>query len=199
MRTPSISPPTSLGKPSVPYDILEHRHRFAAWAASRAASVKGCRFSAEQGKAVLERAGLRELIAAPKELPDPNPASVDSAHACWRQKVMEIARRDFLLPFTHGIAAKLINVYLKATFVCGGHEDHERVRHLHPPVDGLLLDSLCRAAAGGEDLTKRWTTMRDKRWSKFDAQDYQSVIDGIRQVVGNQPLWMIEAHWRGYQ
>lgn len=59
MRTSSISLPTSLGKPSAPYDILEHRHRFAAWAASRAASVKGCRFSAEQGKAVLEHGSAR--------------------------------------------------------------------------------------------------------------------------------------------
>ena len=41
--------------------------------------------------------------------------------------------------------------------------------------------------------------MRDKRWSKFDAKDYQSVIEEIRQVVGRAPLWAIEAHWRGHQ
>ena len=186
-------------KPSSEYDILEHRRRFAAWAASRAASVKGCRFSAEQGRAILERAELRQLIADPKRLPDPDPSSVDGAHERWRQKVIEIAQRDFLLPFTHGVAAKLINMYLKAAFVCGGHEQHERVRHLHPPVDGLLLDSLARATAGGEDLKNVWTALRDKRWSRFDAEHYKSAILAIRRVVGDQPLWTIEAHWRGYQ
>jgi hypothetical protein len=46
------------------------------------------------------------------------------------------------LRFTHGIAAKLVNVYLKSVFVCGGRHDHPRVRALHPPIDSLLLDAL---------------------------------------------------------
>ena len=194
----SASTTTAASVSVVRYDILEHRHRFAAWAASRAASVKGCRFSVEQGKAILERAGQRALIACPQELPAPNPSSVDRAHEAWREAVIDAAR-DFRLTFTHGIAAKLINIYLKAAFVCGGHEDHERVHHLHPPVDGLLLDSLHRSAAGGEVLVDLWAAMAAKRWSKFDAKDYQSVIDAVRRVVGCAPLWTIEALWRGYQ
>jgi len=53
------------------YTIDEHKHRFAAWAASRAASVKGCRFSVEQGKKLLEAAGMQHLISDPSNLPFP--------------------------------------------------------------------------------------------------------------------------------
>jgi hypothetical protein len=35
------------------YSIEEHKHRFAAWAASRAANVNKCRFRVEQGKKIL--------------------------------------------------------------------------------------------------------------------------------------------------
>lgn len=53
------------GVEQVEYTIDEHRHRFAAWAASRAASVINCRFSVEQGKKILEVAGIRHLISDP--------------------------------------------------------------------------------------------------------------------------------------
>ena len=36
------------------YKLFEHKHRFSAWAASRAASVIGCRFSVEDGQEILE-------------------------------------------------------------------------------------------------------------------------------------------------
>ena len=38
------------------YSIIEHKHRFASWAAGRAANVKGCRFTVEQGKKIIEDA-----------------------------------------------------------------------------------------------------------------------------------------------
>jgi hypothetical protein len=48
--------------------IEEHKHRFAAWAAARAAATKGVRFTVAQGKQVLEAIGLpRE----PEQLPLP--------------------------------------------------------------------------------------------------------------------------------
>jgi hypothetical protein len=44
------------------YSIETHRHRFAAWAASRAASVNACRFPVEHGKKIIELAGIMEII-----------------------------------------------------------------------------------------------------------------------------------------
>ena len=48
------------------YDIKEHTHRFAAWAASRAASVKDFRFSVAKGKSWIEAVdGLRDCVCDP--------------------------------------------------------------------------------------------------------------------------------------
>jgi hypothetical protein len=50
----------------MPYSIEEHRHRFAVWAAGRAATVNGCRFKVEQGKEIIElltrRINTRHII-----------------------------------------------------------------------------------------------------------------------------------------
>ena len=118
----------------MPYTIEEHKHRFAAWAASRAASVKGCRFSVEQGKAILERVQLNRLLPSPDNLPAPK--SFDEVHREWRNQVISAAQ-ELGLEFTHGVAAKLINVYFKAAFVCGGYHNHVRVKAIHPPITWL--------------------------------------------------------------
>lgn len=52
------------------YTIEEHRHRFAAWAAGWAASVKGCRFTVEIGRRLLERAGFEAPTCYPDSLPN---------------------------------------------------------------------------------------------------------------------------------
>jgi len=177
------------------YSIYEHKHRFAAWAASRAASVNGCRFSVEEGKVILEDAGLKQLLVSADELPQPS--SIDAAHNGWRINVIAAAKRQ-RLNFTHGVAAKLINIYLKAAFVCGGQHNNKRVKSLHPPIDSQLLDELYEQNVG--DLKREWDQARKLRWSKFNSEQYENVIANVRLALGaNVPLWRIEKHWRGYQ
>jgi hypothetical protein len=167
------------------YSIHEHKHRFAAWAASRAASVIGCRFSVEQGKAVIEDADLRPLLLGPSQLPDPQ--QLDNAHCRWRVKVVAAARTRGLA-FTHGIAAKLVNVYLKTGLTCCGHDGDLRVQALDPPIDSLLLDELWAKDIGG--LRAEWAKARMIRWSRFTSDQYQCLIDSIRcqWALQNQPL-----------
>jgi len=172
----------------------QHRHRFAVWAAGRAASTKGCRFPVELGKDLLEKAGLHRL-AEPKDLPEV--ADFDDRHLGWRnQMIAEACSRD-LSSFTHGVAAKLINVYLKAMFVCGGY-DCDKVNALHPPIDSLLLTELAISEQNG-DLKKIWVSARRTRWSKFDGKTYEDVIRAIKRKVDGRPLWDIEQYWRGHQ
>ena len=179
----------------MPYTIDEHRHRFAAWAAARASSVNGCRFSVEQGKAILEASGMNQLLVDPANLPPPH--LIDTAHRKWRGAVIDSARGKGL-NFSHGIAAKLINVYLKASFVCGGHHSNERVRALHPPIDAVLLNELSARNFGG--LREAWNEARRIRWSNFTSQQYETVIMNIRTALGvNTPLWEIEQYWQGFQ
>lgn len=179
----------------MPYDIQEHKHRYAAWAASSAANTKTCRFAVAKGKRIIEDIGLHHLHADPNQLPEPG--DLDRQHRQWREDAQFSAASLGLDGFTHGIAAKLINMYLKGVFVCGGHEAHPKVAALHPPIDALLLGALSGPNAG-EHLT-HWSGLRKAKWSKFSSEDYENVIGIVRQTQAGDALWKIEEHWRGYQ
>ena len=177
------------------YTIDDHKHRFAAWAASRAASIKGYRFKVKQGKSILEAAGIQGLISTPDNLPLPQ--DFDGTHREWREKVI-LAARNENLSFSHGVAAKLINIYLKTIFICGGAHTHVRVKAIHPPIDGVLLKKLARENVGG--LKEFWDETILIGWSTFNSDQYEEVIKNIRFVLGNNaPLWEIEKYWKGYQ
>ena len=178
------------------YTIEEHKHRLAAWAASRAASAnEQCRFKVRVGVAILEASGFDSSFSRVDQLP--KPADVVNTHRIWRESVIREAKARNL-KFTHGVAAKLINCYLKVRFVCGGHENHEHVKCLPPPIDRTLLSKL--AAENVSGLRANWKAARDKGWSKFDSAKYEEVIDLIRQSLpADEPLWKIEEHWEGHQ
>jgi hypothetical protein len=178
------------------YGIEMHQHRFAAWAACRAASVVNCRFGVEQGRTILETCGFTASFCRPEQLPEPEPLAVDDAHRQWRADVMRAAT-SCGLPFTHGVAAKLVNIYLKSRFVCGGHCVNARVASLHPPIDSVLLSGLAEANVGGH--RQAWKQAAKTRWSKFGSDDYQHVIALIRHSLKGAPLWTVEEYWRGNQ
>jgi hypothetical protein len=165
------------------YDIATHQHIFACWAAGRASSVKGCRFEVSAAREWLEGIELRQYINAPDSLPD----DFDAAHREWRNRLLQNAR----LPLTHGIAAKLINCYLKAAIICAGHHHHPKVAKIHPPIDRLLLNRLAKEYP---DIT-----LPKKGWSTFDEYQYEEVIKQVKSLCNDQPLWMIEKYWQGHQ
>ena len=177
------------------YTIEDHKHRYASWAASRAASTKTCRFNVLQGKKIIEAVGLNLLLSDPALLP--GPTQIDAKHREWRMAAIKAASAEGLSGFGHGVAAKLINVYLKGAFVCAGHEAHENVAALHPPIDSLLLDELSANNVG--DLKKAWNVARKRRWSKFNSTEYEEVINSIRAALEGRPMWEVESYWRGYQ
>ncbi|EGQ8059299.1 hypothetical protein ORN63_000891 [Vibrio parahaemolyticus] len=176
------------------YTITEHKHRFSAWAASRASSVKETRFTVKQGKQLIESIGLDTLVDNPDKLPAR--VDIDKQHRLWREQLIAEASK-IGLTFTHGVAAKLINMYLKSALVCGGYDSHVKVVDLHPPIDAVLLNALCRSNIGG--LKFRWKEAELARWSKFSSDQYEQVIQSIREVMGSRALWEIEEFWKGHQ
>lgn len=176
------------------YTIEVHKHRLAAWAASRAASVNGCRFKVQLGAAILEESGFDAAFS----LTDlPTESDVDVVHARWRKAIIKKSAKHGL-DFTHGVSAKLINIYLKVRFICGGNHADKRVSNLHPPIDALLLQELAKQDFGGK--AKQWRKFGQARWSKFDSATYQSAIELIRQTLpAGTPLWKIEEYWEGFQ
>jgi hypothetical protein len=176
------------------YCIDEHSHRFAAWAASRAASVTGCRFKVKEGLDWLEVSGLTADMSAPSDLPEPS--QTDQQHRIWRARICRQAQTTHP-SVSHGVAAKLINCYLKSRFVCGGHHEHPNVAALHPPIDRLLLMALAKGSDGDEG--NAWKKAGNKGWSKFDSDEYEDLIAMMRKRLNGAPLWTIEEQWRGVQ
>jgi hypothetical protein len=158
--------------------------------------VKGCRFKVEDGRRILEESVFKPEFSRPEQLPSPE--RMDEDHRQWRHAVIDIAR-SCGHELTHGVAAKLINVYLKCRFVCGGHHAHENVRSLHPPIDDVLLRRLAEDDCGG--FKADWCKAHRTRWSNFKSVDYEVVIDRIRQTQEQrgEPLWEIERYWKGNQ
>lgn len=177
------------------YTIEDHSHRLAAWAASRAASVTGCRFKVHTGVALLETGGFDASFSEVDQLPDLG--DIDSVHRAWREKLINAAK-SHQLTLSHGIVAKLVNCYLKVRFVCARTHNDPRVQALHPPIDAVLLQELARVNFGGK--AREWRTFHRERWSKFDSLTYQKAINLIRESLPtDEPLWKIEEHWAGHQ
>ncbi len=170
------------------YTIHEHQHRYAAWAASRGASTKNCRFTVEAGKKLLEACGFDKNLRLP-------PASqFDTCHKEWRKAMKAKIKRN---TFKDGVAAKLINLYLKARFVHAGAEEDAKVRAIHPPIDSLLLHTL--ASHKNDKNAETWKEFAKQGWSNFEAKDYENVIKAIKVKCGKKGLWTIEEHWPGHQ
>jgi hypothetical protein len=179
----------------VSYSIEEHKHRFAAWAAGRAATVNKCRFKVEAAKNILEMSGMKEIAGNIDNLPQPE--DFDVFHERWREKVILVAD-DLKLTFTHGVAAKLINVYLKSIYVCGENHAEPKVRAIHPPIDSVLLDDLYNQNVG--NLKSEWHKARTARWSKLTSNQYEDIIKAVQKVIPpDQGLWKIEKYWQGFQ
>ncbi len=83
--------------------------------------------------------------------------------------------------FTLGVGAKLINMYLKSALVLGGYDSHVKLADLPPPIDAVLLKALRRSNTGG--LKSRWKAAELAKWSKFSSDQYEQVIQSIREVM----------------
>lgn len=179
------------------YSIEEHKHRFASWAASRGASTSpNCRFEVKLGKLLLEESGLRKIAESLEYLPEP--FEFDNQHKIWRNTIIEIAKRHQKV-FTHGVAAKLINLYLKSIFVCGENiHNAEKIKAIHPPIDSILLGELYRQNIG--EKRPAWEVARKAKWSNFTSEEYEQVISDIKSITkSGHGLWEVEQYWQGYQ
>ena len=176
------------------YTLAEHQHRLAAWAASTAASASPlCRFRVESGFRILEEAGFDKTLSMATQTE--NQLIFDGWHDEKRQVVIDTAARNGCC-FSHGIAAKLINCYLKVRFVCGPTDGTVNTAVIHPPIDSLLLKALAKTNIG--ELQHEWRYYDSLRWSKFSSEQYRQVIALIQGCLGTQPLWKIEKYWDGH-
>ncbi len=193
------------------YTIEEHQHRLACWAASRSAAASPyCRFSVETGNNLLKDIGISEDWALPATVEEFEKWHEDSC-----KKLMDIAQKneEYVFSgkaktekqpkerFAYGVAAKLINCYIKVRFV---HPSSKRASlvFIHPPIDRLLLSGLYdhdKKCAEVKEFAPKWKKYLDIGWSNFQEEAYKAVIDAVKSRVGEKPLWTIERYWEGMQ
>ena len=173
------------------YSIHEHEHRFSVWAAGRAASTsRKCRFKVEKAFVLLKYFEPLELECLPESV------DFDSFHDKICKSTMDKAKDLEIEGFSYGVAAKLVNVYLKARFVNASTVEQSKVKAIHPPIDSLLLKGLRRLKL----LSTKDKEAFGKPWSKFTEEEYKAVIQGVRNILGDGVgMWEIEKYWKGYQ
>lgn len=152
---------------------------------------------------LIEASGLNAIAAGWDQLPLPD--DFDKWHSNWRKKLIQKAPSYIGTGegriFSHGVAAKMINCYLKPLFITGvfettSSENENKRSSIHPPIDRVLLDGLANNNVG--EQRKYWQRKRDTGWSTFSSDQYESVIDAVREVTGGT-MWKIEQYWPGHQ
>ena len=171
------------------YDLFEHRHRFAVWAAARAAQ-RGLTDVATLQRA-LEACGVQEFVRSRRNLRS-SAQAFERHHRRWCSRIVTFLRRRGIAGATYGRAAKLVAIYLKSMVVLGPDSDSPLGRVIHPPIDRRLLTNLLSMAPKHEHL-RRW---RQTAWTKLDAEHYYALIADLRKAIpAGQPFWTLEQHW----
>jgi len=179
------------------YSLHDHKHRFSAWAASTAAraSRKKCHFSVEEGKKILESVDIEESIQRIPKIE--TQGKFDEWHIDICNHLILKAKSHSIQGFTFGVAAKLLNCYLKSYFI----DYLDELKFIHPPIDRLLLKKLADNNIG--EIEGFWRDKEKKGWSNFEEKDYSEVIKNIKETLNkiddSSSLWKIEYYWVGYQ
>jgi hypothetical protein len=181
------------GARSPAYTIDEHRHRFAVWAAGRAAQ----RGLSGGSNAVLAKAveicGVREAVQAHSAWSSDS-AEFDRVHATWCNAILAHLKKSEVAGASFGRAAKLIAIYLKTMVLISGSEDTKLGQVIHPPIDGILLRAMAADLAFDKASRRHW---RKTVWTKLDQGEYSKLIESLRRASCAQPFWMLERYWDG--
>lgn len=175
------------------YGIDEHRHRFALWAAARAAQ-RGLRGGSNAALAnAIETCGIVEVVRAPATTWPGTASTFDDVHVRWCENaIAKLGARGVATTF--GRAAKLIAIYLKTAVVSAGFQDSPFAQILHPPIDDILLRALAKDSTFTNTSRQLW---RQIRWTQLDRDSYVDLIRSLRAERLDTPaFWMIERFWR---
>ncbi|MES2585651.1 MAG: hypothetical protein V4536_01890 [Pseudomonadota bacterium] len=176
------------------YSFDRHRHLFSSWCASTASGASPkCRFAVKTGLNILDQSNVTSS-ALNTEFPKLTHKSFGDWHNTKCLLLMKVADSLGVAGFTYGVAAKMLNCYLKANFL----SELEKYSFIHPPIDRLLLSSL--REANFNNNKKIWRKYETKGWSNFSNEDYLNVINLIKlSLPVGVSIWKIEAFWKGHQ
>jgi hypothetical protein len=173
------------------YNLSEHRHRFAVWAAARAAQRNFT--TVEKLRGALESTDIRASLADAVTY-QASPLDFEHMHRRWCRGIVDHLTSHSVQQAAYGRAAKLIAVYLKATVIMGDRCDTPLGRCLHPPIDRVLLQTLAKSTSVQSPHRKDWGSIS---WTKLDEQAYYRLIVQLRAVLpSDTAFWQIEEYWQ---
>jgi hypothetical protein len=177
------------------YTLAEHRHRYAAWCAARAAGRGLAGATNGVFRAALEASGLPELVRAESEHWPASSSAFDRAHRGWCAAAVSSLHDQAVTDATFGRAAKLVAIYLKTLLVCGGRDRTPFARVAHPPIDRVLLQALARDQRFPQGTRSLW---RATNWTTMDADAYDRILGSLRDVgLDRDGFWRAERWWSG--
>jgi hypothetical protein len=174
----------------VSYDLSEHRHRFAVWAAARA-SQRGFT-TVDRLRTALQVTDIRKVLSDPRTL-HLSASQFDDLHRRWCSSICSNLSERRIAKVTYGRAAKLVAVYLKSTVIMGVGCDSSLGRNLHPPIDRTLLQAL---ASSDRITSPHKAAWRSINWTQLDEAAYDQLIGQLRDALPHDaPFWTIEEYW----
>jgi hypothetical protein len=204
------------------YNLDIHKHILSTWAASRAASQNNFRFKVEFGMKLILLGAKGSLVDEQtfinfiKEI---KTFKSQKQYNSWHHSTIINMRKkgddlQSLLDkynknyddYSYGIAAKLLNCYLKVFFLeYFGTEKF--ADFIHPPIDRLLLLALKKEDPKlfnfeDEVFVSVSNYPQIPVWTKINENEYISIINLINEFVfsrGQKGLWKSEAFWSGHQ
>lgn len=204
------------------YNLDFHKHILSKWAASRAASQsKGFKFSVELGSKLLlfgkkgSQASDQEFIDYIKQIENFN--SQDDYDSWHHQTILNMTSYTDELKqlldkhnksfnnYTYGIAAKILNCYLKVFFL-ESFGNQKFADFIHPPVDAVLLKALRKEDKKLFNFKNSIFTnigvLKIPTWTRINENEYKEIIKLMKEflsIKGQNGLWKIESFWIGHQ
>ena len=204
------------------YNLDLHKHTLSKWAASRAASQsKGFKFSVELGSKLL-LFGKKESQVIDEEFIDyikqiENFNSQDDYDSWHHQTILNMTSYTHELKqlldkhnksfnnYTYGIAAKILNCYLKVFFL-ESFGNQKFADFIHPPVDAILLKALRKEDKKLFNFKNSIFTnigvLKIPTWTRINENEYKMIIKLMKEFVSSKNqkgLWKIESFWIGHQ
>lgn len=176
--------------------------QFAIWTAATAAKssarqgkyIKGTTIKRTFATADIEEiatdSGLTKLTV--QEIGKYSMEEYDDLHTEMCESIMRHAmKRNISL--TYGIAAKIVNVYIKTISINLGKNEYPVLRYIHPPVDRRILTNIGAAFKN----SPFWRKNSKKAWTKLSKDEYMDIINSMRKlpIVIKHGLPATEFYW----
>jgi hypothetical protein len=175
------------------YTLATHQHRFAAWAAARAAQRGLAKLRTGIILDALVHCGVVAVVDTVSNWPT-TAETFDAAHRGWCQSVLKHILSIGISEARYGRAAKVVAIYLKSRIVLGGHHDTDFARVIHPPIDRILLQSLAGYVRTKD--TAFANQLRTTNWTSLTEAEYDDLIARLRSAGLDQPaFWCVERFW----